>query len=102
LHYRHGGLRFIPLLGARAHALGHAVRPIPPVSVKPYAKRGNNGAVDAEAICEAMSRPGMRFVPVKSAETQATLMLHKTRELLVKRKAMSVNAARAVISASSA
>jgi transposase len=75
-------------------AMGHDVRLIPPIYVKPYAKRGKNDAIDAEAICEAMSRPGMRFVPVKSAETQAALMLHKTRELLIKQRTMSVNALR--------
>ena len=62
-------------------AMGHEVRLIPPIYVKPYVKRGKNDAADAAAICEAMSRPGMRFVPVKSEEQQATLMLHKTREL---------------------
>ena len=67
---------------------------MPPAYTKPYVKRGKNDAVDAEAICEAMSRPGMRFVPIKSAEQQATLMLHKTRELLVKQRTMSVNALR--------
>jgi hypothetical protein len=55
-------------------------------------------AVDADACCEAMSRPGMRFVPVKSAEQQATLMLHKARELLVKQRTMSVNALRGHLS----
>jgi transposase len=75
-------------------AMGHDVRLIPPIYVKPYVKRGKNDAADAAAICEAMSRPGMRFVPVKSAESQAMLMLHKTRELLVKQKTMSVNALR--------
>ena len=71
---------------------------IPPIYVKPYVKRGKNDAVDAAAICEAMSRPDMRFVPVKSAEQQATLMLHKTRELLVKQRTMSVNALRGHLS----
>jgi transposase len=51
-----------------------------PVYTKPYVKRGKSDAVDADAYCEAMSRPGMRFVPVKSAEQKATLMLHKTRD----------------------
>lgn len=69
---------------------------MPPSYIKPYGKRGKNDAVDAEAICEAMSRPGMRFVPIKSAEQQATLMLHKTRELLVKQRTMSVNALQAI------
>ena len=75
-------------------ALGHDVRLIPPIYVKPYVKRGKNDAADAAAICEALSRPGMRFVPVKSAENQAALMLHKTRELLIKQRTMSINALR--------
>ena len=64
-------------------AMGHEVLLMPPAYTKPYVKRGKNDAVDADAICEAMSRPGMRFVPIKSPEQQAMLMLHKTRELLV-------------------
>lgn len=75
-------------------AFGHEVRLIPPNYVKPYVKRGKNDAVDAAAICEAAARPGMRFVPVKSAEQQAGLMLHKTRELLIKQRTMSINALR--------
>ena len=78
--------------------MGHEVKLMPPAYTKPYVKRGKNDAVDAEAICEAASRPGMRFVPIKSAEQQATLMLHKTRELLVKQRTMSVNALRAHLS----
>jgi transposase len=75
-------------------ALGHEVVLIPPAYIKPYVKRGKNDAIDAAAICEAMSRPGMRYVPAKSADQQAVLMLHKTRELLVKQRTMSVNALR--------
>ena len=71
---------------------------MPPAYTKPYVKRGKNDAVDADAICEAMSRPGMRFVPVKGAEQQATLMLHKTRELLIKQRTMNVNALRSHLS----
>ena len=78
--------------------IGHEVLLMPPAYTKPYVKRGKNDAVDAEAICEAVSRPGMRFVPVKSAEQQATLMLHRTRELLVKQRTMSVNALRGHLS----
>lgn len=74
--------------------MGHQVVLIPPAYIKPYVKRGKNDAIDAAAICEAMSRPGMRFVPVKSADQQAVLLLHKTRELLVKQRTMSVNALR--------
>jgi len=79
-------------------AMGHDVLLMPPSYIKPYVKRGKNDAVDAEAICEAMSRPGMRFVLIKSVEQQATLMLHKTRELLVKQRTMSVNALRSHLS----
>lgn len=74
--------------------LGHEVRLLPPQYVKPYVKRGKNDAADAEAICEAMSRPTMRFVPVKTAENQAALMLHGTRDLLIKQRTMLVNALR--------
>ena len=56
-------------------SLGHTVKLIPPQLVKPYVKRGKNDAADAEALCEAMSRPTMRFVPMKTAEQQAALML---------------------------
>jgi len=79
-------------------AMGHEVLLMPPAYTKPYVKRGKNDAVDADACCEAVSRPGMRFVPIKSAEQQATLMLHKTRELLVKQRTMSVNALRSHLS----
>jgi transposase len=64
-------------------ALGHDVRQIPPAYVKPYLRRQKNDAADAAAICEAVTRPSMRFVSVKSEEQQATLMLHSARELLV-------------------
>jgi transposase len=79
-------------------ALGHEALLMPPAYTKPYVKRGKNDAADAEAICEAVSRPGMRFVPVKSAEQQATLMLHTTRELLIKQRTMTVNALRSHLS----
>jgi transposase len=75
-------------------ALGHQVMLLPPQYIKPYVKRGKNDAVDAAAICEAMSRPGMRSVPPKSAAQQAALMLLKSRELLVKQRTMLVNALR--------
>ena len=67
---------------------------LPPQYIKPYVKRGKNDAIDAAAICEAMSRPEMRFVPVKSAEDQAALMLLKVRDLLVKQRTMLINAIR--------
>jgi transposase len=74
--------------------LGHAVVLLPPQYIKPYVKRGKNDAIDAAAICEAMSRPGMRFVPIKSAEQQGALMLLKVRDLLVKQRTMLINAIR--------
>jgi transposase len=74
--------------------LGHEVRLIPPSYVKPYVKRGKTDAADAEAICEAVSRPSMRFVPLKSAEQQSALMLHRSRDLLVRQRTMLVNAVR--------
>ncbi|MGA8171372.1 MAG: IS110 family transposase [Methylocystis sp.] len=84
--------------GRELMAMGHDVRLIPPVYVKPYVKRGKNDAADAAAICEAATRPDMRFVPVKSAEQQATLMLHGSRELLIKQRTMLVNAPRGHLS----
>lgn len=75
--------------------LGHEVRLIPPARVKPYVKRGRkNDATDAAAIAEALSRPHMQFVPVKSEETQAALMLHRTRSLLMTQRTMLANALR--------
>jgi len=76
-------------------ALGHDVRLIPPAYVKPYVKRQKNDAADAEAICEAVTRPTMRFVPIKSAERQGVLMLHRTRDLLMRQRTMTLNAVRA-------
>lgn len=75
--------------------LGHEVRLMPPAYVKPYVKRGKTDASDAEAICEAVTRPTMRFVAVKSVDQQAVLMLHKVRELLVRQRTMLTNALRA-------
>jgi transposase len=75
-------------------SLGHEVRLLPPQYVKPYVKRGKNDAADAEAICEAMSRPSMRFVPVRSTQNQADLMLLTARDLLLKQKTMLINAIR--------
>lgn len=76
-------------------AFGHEVRMMPPQYVKPYVKRQKNDAADAEAICEAVTRPTMRFVTVKTMEQQAILMLHRTRELFVRQKTMLINALRA-------
>jgi transposase len=75
-------------------ALGHEVVVLPPQYVKPYVKRGKNDAADAEALCEAMSRPTMRFVTVKSAEQQAALMLAGLRERLVASRTQIGNAIR--------
>jgi transposase len=75
-------------------ALGHTVRLMPATFVKPYAKRGKSDAIDAEAICEAVTRPTMRFVPVKSVAQQSVVMLHRTRDLLVRQRTMLVNALR--------
>ncbi|MEO1200908.1 MAG: IS110 family transposase [Pseudomonadota bacterium] len=80
---------------ARAlQALGHTVRLIPPQYVKPFVKTNKNDASDAEAICEALARPTMRYAAVKSAEQQSVLMLHRARELLVRQRTMLVNALR--------
>jgi transposase len=79
-------------------ALGHEVRILPPSYVKPYVKRGKTDAADAEAICEAVTRPTMRFVPVKSAERQAALLNHKTRDFLVRQRTQLVNTVRAHLS----
>ena len=75
-------------------SLGHEVKLIAPQHVKPYVKRGKNDARDAEAGCEAMSRPTMRFVPVKSAEAQAVLMLIGVRDRLVRQRTQLTNAIR--------
>lgn len=77
--------------------LGHEVRLMPPAYVKPYVKRGKTDANDAEAICEAVTRPTMRFVPVKSPEQQAALALHRTRDLLVKQRTQLVNMIRSLL-----
>lgn len=76
--------------------LGHQVKLMPANYVKPYVKRGKNDANDAEAICEAVTRPSMRFVAVKSREQQAALSMHRSRDLLVKQRTQLVNLIRAV------
>ena len=77
--------------------LGHEVKLMPPAYVKPYVKRGKTDANDAEAICEAVTRPTMRWVPVKSPEQQAALALHRTRDLLVKQRTQLVNMIRGLL-----
>ena len=76
-------------------ALGHDVRLMPPQFVKPYVKSQKNDAADAEAICEAVQRPTMRFVPIKSAEQQAALLLHRARDLLIRQRSSLISAIRA-------
>ena len=75
--------------------LGHTVKLIPPIYVKPYVKRGKSDAADAEAICEAVTRPTMRFVAVKTPEQQAILSLHRTRDLIVRQRTQTINMLRA-------
>ena len=76
-------------------ALGHDVRLMPPSYVKPYVKRQKNDATDAEAICEAVSRANMRFVPTKTPEQQSGLVLHRTRHLFIRQQTSLINAIRA-------
>jgi transposase len=76
---------------------GHEVRLMPPAYVKPYVKRGKTDASDAEAICEAVSRPTMRYVAIKSYEQQAALSVHRTRNLLVKQRTQLVNMIRGLL-----
>jgi transposase len=80
--------------GRELTALGHEVCLLAPQDVKPYVRRNKNDAADAEAICEAMSRPRMRFVPVKTAEQQAALMLAGVRDQLVRRRTQLSNSIR--------
>jgi transposase len=75
--------------------LGHTVRLMPPAYVKPYVKRQKNDATDAEAICEAVTRANMRFVPTKTPEQQSCLMLHRTRHLFIRQQTAVINSIRA-------
>jgi transposase len=77
--------------------MGHKVRLMPPSYVKPYVKTNKNDAADAEAICEAVQRPNMRFVPVKSAKQQGELALHRIRELFVRQRAQLITALRSYL-----
>src|ERR1700721_2974210 len=76
-------------------ALGHTVRLMPPAYVKPYVKRQKNDAADAEAICEAVTRPNMRFVATKTPEQPSCLMLHRTRHFFIRQQTALINAIRA-------
>jgi transposase len=74
--------------------LGHQARMMPPAYVKPYVRRQKNDAADAAAICEAVARPSMRFVAVRSVDNQAELMRHKAREMLVSQRTQLLNGVR--------
>jgi transposase len=76
-------------------SMGHDAKLMPAAYVKPYVKRQKNDAADAETVCEAVPRPTVRFVPIKSEEQQGVLMLHRAREMLVRQKTMLINALRA-------
>ena len=78
-------------------ALGHDARLIPPAYAKPYVRRNKNDAADAKAICEAVSRPSMRFVPIKTVEQQADAVAHKARQMLVKQRTMARNSLRGLM-----
>src|SRR4029434_6097786 len=80
--------------GRAISGLGHDVRLVPPIYVKPFVRRQKNDAADAEAIAEAASRPTMRFVAVKTEEQQARSMIFRTRDLLVRQRTQLVNALR--------
>jgi transposase len=80
--------------GRRLQGLGHTVRLMPPSHVKAYLKRSKNDANDAATICEAATRPSMRFVPIKSEQQQSGWMLHRGRQLLVRQRTMLSNAIR--------
>ncbi len=80
--------------GREIARLGHEVGLIPPAYVKPFMKRQKNDAADAEAICEAAQRPSMRFVPVKSADTQGAASVFRVRELLIRQRTPAINGLR--------
>jgi transposase len=82
----------------KLQALGHTVRLIAPQFVKPYVKTNKSDAADAEAICEAVTRPNMRFVPIKNVEQQAVLSLHRVRQGLVKARTAQGNQIRGLLS----
>ena len=77
--------------------MGHNVRLIPPMYVKPYVKRGKSDAADAEAICEAVTRPTMRFFEIKTVKQQAVLFLHRARDLIVRQRTQLINMLRSIL-----
>jgi transposase len=83
--------------GRELRKLGHDVRLMPAAYVKPYVKRGKTDAADAEAICEAVRRPTMRFVEIKSEEQQAVLAIHRSRDLVVRQRTQVVNMIRSIL-----
>ena len=84
--------------GRTLRKLGHGVRLMPANYVKPYVKRSKSDAADAEAICEAVTRPTMRFVEIKTSDQQAILALHRTRDLVVRQRTQTINMLRAQLS----
>jgi transposase len=83
--------------GRELSRLGHSVRLIPPQYVKPYVKRNKTDAADAEAICEAVTRPNMRFVPIKTLDQQGVLSLHRVRSLFVRQRTAAINTVRGLL-----
>ena len=81
-----------PLLGREIGKLGHEVRLVPPAHVKPFVRRQENDAADAEAICEAGQRPNMRFVAVKNEEKQGAASVCRVRKLLIRQRTQTINA----------
>ena len=90
----HGSLWRCPFWSREIGKLGHDVRLIPLAYVKPFVKRQKNEAADAAAICAVAQRPSMRFVPVKSEETQGAAMVFRVRELLIRQRTPAINALR--------
>jgi transposase len=81
----------------KLQGFGHTVRLMAPQFIKPYVKTNKNDVADAEAICEAVARPNMRFVPVKSVEQQAVLSLHRVRQSFVKARTAQANQIRSLL-----
>ena len=94
LHLRHGSMRGAHHWAREIERLGHEVKLIAPAYVKPFVKRQKNDMADAEAICEAAQRPTMRFLPVKSEGAQASALVFRTRDLLVRQRTQLINALR--------